>query len=271
MKTSRLVVAGVAGVAAVGALLLSNTSPPPPPPVVVASPTPESPRETMQVGEVLVVAQDVAMGAVIQESDLNWMPFPERALSPQYILRKDSPDAMKEVAGSIVRQAFLANEPLRREKLIRGAGSGFLAAVLPAGKRAIAITTDASGATSAGGFILPNDTVDVIRTYRDDETSKARGAEVFKSEIVLRNVRILAIGQNVQERNGERFITGQTATLELDPKQAEQVALAQRTGTLSLALRSLQDISKTDETETKGRDAGITIVRFGVPQETATR
>jgi pilus assembly protein CpaB len=272
MKASRLVVAGIAGVSAVGALLMSNISPPPPAPQAPIASAPNAPVEPMRLGEVLVAATELAMGAVLQENDLKWAQFPESALSPHYVQRRDSPNAIQELAGSIARQPFLTGEPLRREKLIRGNGSGFLAAILPAGKRAVAITTDASGATSAGGFVLPNDRVDVVRTYRDEDATKARGAEVFKSEIVLSNVRVLAIGQNIQERNGERFITSQTATLELDPKETEQVMWAQRVGTLSLALRSLQDASRTDEApQTQKKDGSLMVVRFGVAQEASPK
>lgn len=272
MKASRIVVAGIAGVAAIGALVLSGVSPPPAPPPqapVSAAPTPV---ETFRTTEVLVAMGDVAMGALLQEADMKWTPFPAETLTPQYINKNDAPEAIKELVGSIVRQPFLAGEPIRREKLIRGKDSGFLAAVLPAGKRAVAINTDATGANSAGGFVLPNDFVDVIRVYRDEENSKSRGIEVYKSEIVLANVRVLAIGQNIQERNGERFITGQTATLELDPTQTEQVMLAQKVGSLSLALRSLQDAAAKDEVkQVLKRDAGLTVVRFGVAQEAVAK
>ena len=95
------------------------------------------------------------------------------------------------------------------------------------------------------------------------------GYTFMKSEIVVTNVRVLAIGQNVQERNGEKFITSQTATLELDPRQTEQVVLAQRQGTLALALRSLQDAAKNDERIDDGSSdrRPLTLVRFGVQSD----
>ena len=96
-----------------------------------------------------------------------------------------------------------------------------MSALLPSGSRAIAITIDNRGANTAGGFILPNDRVDVIRTFRDEAASKVQGTDVIVSETLLRNVRVLAIGQNIQERNGEKVVVGETATLELDPRQVE--------------------------------------------------
>ena len=123
-----------------------------------------------------------------------------------------------------------------------------------------------SAAKTAGGFVLPNDRIDVIRTGRDDDAVRARQAETFIAETILQNIRVLAIGQNVQERNGEKVIVGETATLELDPKQAELITLAQRTGELSLVLRSLADAGKTAETPILREEAGLTIVRYGVSQ-----
>ena len=117
-----------------------------------------------------------------------------------------------------------------------------MSAILPSGMRAVAISIDTRGATSAGGFILPNDRVDVIHTV---QAASESGANPAISEIILTNIRVLAIGQNVQERNGEKVVTGETATLELTPAQAEKVVLAQKVGQLSLALRSIADVNET--------------------------
>ena len=127
---------------------------------------------------------------------------------------------------------------------------------------------------SAGGFILPNDRVDVVRVYRDDEATKARGAEVMGSQTILANVRILAIGQNVQEENGKKVVTGGNATLELDPSQAELIVLAQHTGgsNLHLVLRSLVDSGGSTETVgdlENGKGGGMTIMRFGAAMQAA--
>jgi pilus assembly protein CpaB len=152
---------------------------------------------------------------------------------------------------------------VRSEKLIRSSQGGVMSALLPAGSRALAITVDNRGANTAGGFILPNDRVDVIRISRDEAASKVQGSDVFVSDTLLRNVRVLAIGQNIQERNGEKVVVGETATLELDPRQVEVISLAQRLGQLSLSLRSLQDTNKTDDVVSRSEDDSLTIVRYG--------
>src|SRR3954462_8938948 len=141
-----------------------------------------------------------------------------------------------------------------------------MSAILPSGMRAVAISIDNRGATSAGGFILPNDRVDVIRTSRIGDDSNA----AVTSETILTNIRVLAIGQNVQEHNGEKVVTGETATLELMPAQAEVVTLAQKTGQLSLALRSLADAHQDTPREERA-DQALTVVRYGVPKQAPKR
>ncbi len=239
----------------------------PEPTIIEASPPP-----AVRTEEVLVAAADLPMGQTVRPADLRWQSWPADAVPVGFITRSAAPGALDETTGSIARQPFLVGEPIRREKLIRADGSGFMSAILPSGMRAVAITIDTRGATSAGGFILPNDRVDVLRTYRDDDASRSGGADVHMSETILQNIRILAIGQTVQERNGEKVVTGETATLELTPAQAELVTLAQKVGQLSLALRSLTDANQTNSTPREERsESGLTIVRFGVAKQAPKR
>jgi pilus assembly protein CpaB len=151
-------------------------------------------------------------------------------------------------------------------------GGGYMAAILPSGMRAI--STEISTETGAGGFILPNDHVDVILTRRDREAEKASGTEVHSSETILNNIRVLAIDQNVEEKNGQKVVVGKTATLELAPHQAETLALAHQLGSLSLALRSVTDASRDDSKDavnTGGRRNTVNVVRFGVSTMTTPR
>ena len=147
-----------------------------------------------------------------------------------------------------------------------------MAAILPSGMRAI--STQISPETSAGGFILPNDHVDVILTRRKTDVDKASGGDTHSSEIILTNVRVLAIDQNVQEKDGQKVVIGKTATLELTPGQTETLAVSQQLGTLSLALRSITDAaSDAPESEDKmdKHRTGVNIVRFGVGTMTAPK
>lgn len=264
MKPARLAVLAIALVAGGGAaFLMSGGDPPPPPAPVAAAPAPVVPST-----EVLVAAAELPTGQKLQAADMRWQKWPEDAVVTGYVTRKDTPKALEEFAGAVIRTGFLAGEPIRQQRLARPEG-GLMAAILPAGMRAVAIVTDSRGSNSAGGFILPNDHVDVIRTFRDEENSRSSGVEVQVSQTILQDVRVLAVGQLIQEKNGTNVVTGETATLALSPAQAEAVTLAQKVGTLSLALRSLADSGRPAEPEAAAPrpEAGLTVVRFGVSKQ----
>jgi pilus assembly protein CpaB len=197
----------------------------------------------------------------VTQDDLSWQPWPIAAAGPLFIRRTDRPNALTEFKGAVARAPFIAGEPIREQKLVRADGAGFLSAILPAGMRAI--STEISAETGAGGFILPNDHVDVIVTRRDQQA----GGDNITSETILRNIRVLAIDQTVEEKNGQKVVVGKTATLELGPQQAENLAQARQRGTLSLALRSLADARPNllkDEEEPQQNSSRVNFVRFGV-------
>jgi pilus assembly protein CpaB len=250
MSPARIIILVVALLAGLGAALLVQ-GPKAPAPVAKIQPAPTVP--------VLVAAAEIPVGNTVTANDLRWLDWPLASV-PAGVIRKDeAPEAEKEIIGQVSRYATLGAEPIRREKLIKTDGTGFLSAVLPAGMRAVAISTDSRGANTAGGFILPNDRVDVISTERGEA---AGGQESYASEVILRNIRVLAIGQNVQERNGEKVVVGETATLQVEPGQVENLVQAQKTGTLSLALRSLKDANET--APPTQADNSMTLVRYGV-------
>jgi len=246
MSPARIIILAAALVAGLGAAVLVQ-SPKAPAPVAKIEQAPTVP--------VLVAATDIPVGNTVTATDLRWLDWPLASV-PAGIIRKDeTPEAETEIIGQVARYATLAAEPIRREKLIKTDGTGFLSAVLPAGMRAVAISTDSRGANTAGGFILPNDRVDVISTSRGESDGHV-------SEVILRNIRVLAIGQNVQERNGEKVVVGETATLEIEPGQVEGLVQAQKSGSLSLALRSLKDAG--EKNPPAQADNSMTLVRYGV-------
>jgi pilus assembly protein CpaB len=136
-----------------------------------------------------------------------------------------------------------------------------MAAMIRPGMRAI--STDISPEAGVGGFILPNDHVDVILTRLE----KSNGEEAFHSETILANVRVLAIDQTVEEKNGQRVVIGKIATLEVAAPQAETLALARRLGSISLMLRGLRELEAgVDDGSSRGkleRADSISVVRFG--------
>jgi pilus assembly protein CpaB len=266
MKRAQIIVLGIAVVAGVAAMYLASSSAPEQ--VVKIVQTPSEAPAPIATSEVLVAAVDVNMGQTIAKTDMRWQAWPKEVVPANTVRRNESANAIDELGGSIARTTFVAGEPIRREKLIMANGSGFMSAILPAGMRAVAISIDSRGSTSAGGFILPNDRVDVIRTFRDEEGSSAQAATAFRSETILSNIRVLAIGQNIQEeKDGKKTVIGETATLELDPRQAETITLAQKVGQLSLSLRSISDANTKIEEVVQGKDGSMTIVRYGVSRQ----
>src|SRR3984893_5333210 len=241
------------GVAAYLARGSDNTSAPPEPVV------------QLQTVDVLVAKSDIGLGQSVTPENLQWQTWPAATASNHFIRRNERPEATKEVAGSIARAPFLAGEPIREPKLVKANGSGFMAALLPSGMRAL--STEISPETGAGGFILPNDRVDVLLTRRDRETEKATGVEAHVSETILTDVRVLAIDQTIEEKNGQRVVVGRTATLELSPRQAETLAVSRQRGVLSLALRSLIDANAHAAAPDDGKTANrrLNMVRSAVP------
>jgi pilus assembly protein CpaB len=258
MKPARIVVLIIALVAGGIAALLAGRSDQKQPKA--------APVAQLQTVDILVAADDIGVGNSVNAQNMRWQMWPAAAAGASLIRKSDRPDAIAQLSDSIARQSFSAGEPIRESKLIKAQGSGYMAAILPSGMRAIA--TDISAETGAGGFILPNDHVDVILSRRDKEAEKASGVEVHTSETILSNVRVLAIDQTVEEKNGQRVVVGKTATLELAPYQVETLTRARQMGTLTLALRSIADFNAKNETaddDSAGSRRGINVVRFGVP------
>src|SRR4029077_3294714 len=148
-----------------------------------------------------------------------------------------------------------------------------MAAILPTGMRAV--STEISPETASGGFILPNDRVDVIRTMHVKDPSNSAAPDIVVSQIILTNIRVLAIDQAPKEKDGQNALVGRTVTLELKPEQAETLARSRQTGTLSLALRSIADINmvenNTEEDAAPKKGGTINVVRYGVQSSTTTQ
>jgi pilus assembly protein CpaB len=238
MKLARVAVLGVAlGAGVVAAVLALNLAPTGAPPETAGAEPPPPPVETTQV---LVAAKDISMGTTLAPESFTWQEWPETGLSTQFMRDEAGFDPETEVAGAIARASFYAGEPIVEAKLIHS-DRGFMSAILPEGKRAVA--TRISAETSAGGFILPNDRVDVIMAYANDAAADTRGA----------------------------------ATLELTPQQAEIMTVAQQMAQrMTLALRSIED-SMSSPLDSAGDAAhliggtrtngAVTVIKNGVARE----
>ncbi len=266
MKSIRFVILGVAILAAGGAAYLAmNLAAPEPVKQVKVKRAPQ-----IETVSVLVVSKDIPTGSTITRNTMKWQTWPKKGVSKNFVIRSKNPNGKDEMAGAIARSSFYAGEPIREAKLVRS-DRGYMSAILPAGKRAIATVISAD--TSAGGFILPNDRVDVIMTRRN---GKRNGKVSYTTETILTNIRVLAIDQTIEDKEGEKVVVGETATLELGPKEAEILTVAQQMADrLTLALRSLEDSKsasgKSAEHLLSGQDrktrGNIRIIKFGNSQE----
>ena len=264
MNTARIIVLiialGAGGIAAYLASGSDNKS-------VSAAPVAQ-----LQTVDVLVAKSDIGLGQTVAPENLQWQTWPAATASNNFIRRNDRPDATTQIAGSIARAPFIAGEPIREPKLVKADGSGFMAAILPTGMRAI--STEISPETGAGGFILPNDRVDVILSKREKNASRPGAPDVINSEVILPNVRVLAIDQAPKEKDGQNAVVGKTVTLELKPEQAETLARARQSGTLSLALRSITDrdmVENRSSDQDAKRGESINVVRYGILSSTTTQ
>ncbi len=192
----------------------------------------------METVDVLVAAKDILMGQKFGQGTLAWRTWPRTNVESTFITREASPDAMADLEKARARLTIYQGETILDKKLLRPGVGGFMSSMLPKGMRAISVAI--SSRSSAGGFILPDDRVDVILTRKVD----AGGVQVAKAETVITNVRVLAINQVFKQAAEGEAVTvdhGETATVELDPHQAEIVEQVQSSGELSLALRSIAE------------------------------
>lgn len=273
MKPARIIVICVAAVAAIGLALVVRAMGSPsnsPTATAAAAAVPARP-----MARVLVAAKDLQPGQRLTEADLDWKDWPLDEVNPAFITDGSTPlpsaeapaaaraaappegavasvtraandlatgGAKADYVGSVVREPILAGEPIVSRKIVRAGDSGYMAAYLEPGMRAMAIRVTVE--TAAGGFILPGDRVDVLLTRetnlanvgtQEGERSK------FASSTVMQNIKVLAIDQSTRAGDDEQAVVGATATLEVGPRDAEALALAKSEGELSLVLRSYAD------------------------------
>jgi pilus assembly protein CpaB len=245
MSKMRVIMLVVAAGAAIGAGVLAKSfiaanrqvaSSPSQPNTVIID---EVPKE-----QVLIVAKDLLMGDKMSEGTIAWQDWPKDQVQPSMITKANRENAVEELKEARARYAMYQGELVIEKKIVVPGDRGFMSAILPKGMRAISVAV--SDQTTAGGFILPNDRVDVILTRKLQGGASAGGSteQIVKSEIALSNVRILAINQTFRQEAEGNTVTvaeGRTATLELTPVQAEVISKIEASGELSLALRSIAE------------------------------
>lgn len=217
--------------------------------------------------QILVASAPVGVGERLSPQNIEWQEWPEGAVRPEYVTINAVPDAIDQLTGAVARFEIFAGEPLREAKLAR-VDQGYLSAVLTPGMRGVSIGVSAEA--GAGGFIVPNDRVDVVLS------SKSSQGQV--SETILQNVKVLAIGLRLgqlgrsgdvedpesDDPNTQTFSRATIATLELTPEQSEVIVNAGKIGSLSLVLRSVADFAdRPQQLMTDEDNSTVRLIRFG--------
>jgi len=210
-----------------------------------------SPVQAPATSQVLVANREIPTGRVLGPEDLRWQSWPADSVSDNFYTEGEDVDAIETLTGSASRLVIVEGEPITSNKIVDLNGTGVLAALLRPGMRAISIPI--SEITGAGGFILPGDFVDILLTRQitvediDEETGEVRRSTALnQTDTIMKTVRVLAIDQQLNETEAAASV-GNSATLELNPEQAELITLTrqmaqQERGFLTLSLRSFKEM-----------------------------
>jgi pilus assembly protein CpaB len=188
---------------------------------------------------VLVATRALPVGTILDATALKFQPWPKELVENAYYIQGKTD--MKSLQGTVVRSGITAGQPVTQGALVKPGDRGFLAAALGPGMRAV--TFPVSAQTSVAGFVFPGDRIDLVLTQQ--VSGGGEGQPLKVSETILRNVRVLATDQRTENLPGEDgktvVNTFGTVTVEATPRIAEQIAVAQTVGSLSLSLRSIAD------------------------------
>ena len=255
MNKQRMIILGVAAVAAIVAAFLVRA--------LLGGGTEKSkaaPEPRIAMASVLVASDNLQSGQALSPAMVHWQQWPKSAVADTFITQASDPNAQSAVAGTIARAPIVTGEPITTGKIVHSDSAGFMAATLSPGMRAVSIGI--STETGAGGFILPNDRVDVIVT--NEVSSSPRR---YLARTILNYVRVLAVDQTyTKDQDKDQTVLAKTATLELTPAQAETVERARADGTLSLALRPLGDNGANAAMAGNMRQSSgeVQIIRYGI-------
>jgi pilus assembly protein CpaB len=236
--------------------------------------------EEVDYTQVLSVSEPMNKGDRVNKGDLKWIDWPTDAVTAALITNDADADVsvMDSLMGAFVREPLTPGDPLVMSRFIRAGDAGIMAALLSPGMRAVTVRISVD--TASGGFIQPGDKVDIILQEMIQPDSDVGGSTQpkFIATTIFENVTILAIDQSFSNNpEGGAAIPGSTATLELSPRDAERVTVAQVRGDLSLVLRGFSGSSArapsraSSPSETEKSVPPLTIYRSGASQSVAVR
>ena len=205
-----------------------------------STPQAEAAQQVAQGPKVLVAQRALPVGTIITQDALSFQAWPKEMVKDAYFLEGEAD--MNKLLGTVVRFPITAGQPMTQGALVRPGDRGFLAAALGPGMRAVTITVSAR--TGVAGFVFPGDHVDLMLTQTVSTAGGDSGQPLNTTETVLRNLRVLATDQSTEQEivDGKTVVKAfGTVTLEVTPRIAEKIAVADKIGQLSLSLRSIAD------------------------------
>lgn len=278
MSPVRLIILLVAAGAAIAAVFLIRSVQAPAPASAAAAVAPVKPAAPAK--QLLVARQAIPAGKFVTADDLRWQDWPADSPTGAFIEQKTDAEALEKMVGAVARFDLVEGEPVTATKLAHPGDQGFMSVMLNPNMRAVSI--EIAPETAAGGFILPNDRVDVIVT-REVETTHpgANTIQNIRSDLIMANVRVLAIDgiYNKPPTEGQgAVLIGTRATLELTPADSTLLNAAQKAGELSLSLRSIADMQSPQGATATGRvyrdgvaqgSDGVRVYRYGIESVTS--
>ena len=266
MNTQRLVVLCIALVSAGGAAFMVRSMLGGGTPAVQASPAPAP----IAMSVVLVASTNLQPGQALMPEQVRWEKWPTSSVDASFITHTSAVSEEAAVKGTVVRSPILTGQPITANAIVHADAAGFMAAMLSPGMRAVSIPV--STESGAGGFILPNDRVDVIMTRKLPGMNGAR--EYSVSQTILSNIRVLAVDQTFTQQKDTKTVLAKTAPVEVSPEQTIVISTAASAGQLSLALRPLGDNAKvadlstsiSDRKKKQALDANgpVNVIRYGL-------
>ncbi len=274
MSPVRLIILLVAAVAAVGAVFLVRSVQQPSTSVAAELPATAAPAPiTIPVKQVLVANNPIPVGRFVSAEDLRWQEWPADAPMEAFLEQEANPEALEKMIGAVALVPLVKGEPVTIAKLVHPGTAGFMSVMLTPGMRAVSLEIEPE--TAAGGFIQPNDRVDVIVTREVESTNAntSNAMQGIRSDLILANVRVLAIdhiygappavdAEGAPRTGQAEVIMGSRATLELSDRDSTLINTAKKAGDVSLVLRSVADLSQPQGATGTGR-----VYRDGVSQD----
>jgi pilus assembly protein CpaB len=232
MRLRTLILFAIALVLAGGTAILVRSWLSQQPAVAAVAPPPrQAPQKS-----IMVARAAIARGQILKPADLNAQPWPDAAITGDYVIAGTGP--AKSLVNAVAREPIAAGEPIIKTKIVVPGDRGFLAAVLQPGMRAVSVPVDAT--TDVSGFVFAGDRVDILISLPvpQDGANGNSGYQHKAAETVLHDVRVIAIDQHLDSKDGQAVVA-RNVTFEVTPKQSEIIAVASEIGKLSLSLRGL--------------------------------